>query len=87
MVYRTKHFGESLVDAGVITKEQRKEALLIQKEHPYRTIGDIVSSTFHIPTETVESVFVRSILIPAINQMLINSFHNKRINTNIICNN
>ncbi len=67
-----KPFGEVLVDHGLITRDQLDEVLSIQKEHPQRTIGEIVSTTFSIPMEEIEAIFAQQVLVPSIQIMLTN---------------
>jgi len=69
---RQKPFGEVLIDDGVITHDQLDEVLNIQLEHPQRTIGEIVSTTFSIPMEDIETIFAQNVLVPSIQNMLTN---------------
>lgn len=70
MTEKQKPFGEILVEAGVIHREQLSRVLEIQKDNPQRTVGEIVSATFGLPMENIEAVFVQRVLIPAIQAML-----------------
>jgi len=67
---RSKRLGQALLDAKVINSQQLDEALAIQKEQPHRTLGEIVSSALAIPMETIETVFVKDILVPSVKNML-----------------
>lgn len=69
--FRPKLLGELLVEAGLLTEEQLNSTLELQRSEPYRTFGDLVSTTFQIPQEMVEELFINKTLIPTIQQMLI----------------
>ncbi len=73
MTIKHKPLGEVLIEAGVITHEQLDRVLRIQMDNPQRTIGEIISATYAIPMEYIEAVFVESILIPSIQDMLTES--------------
>ncbi len=66
-----KRFGEILIDVEILQQSQLDEILKIQAEHPYRTFGEIVSTTYGIPMETIESIFVQHVLIPSIKEIFI----------------
>lgn len=70
MAEKQKPFGEILVEAGVIDRDQLNQVLDIQKDNPHRTVGEIVSAAFGVPMETIEAVFTQQILIPSIQAML-----------------
>ena len=65
-----KRLGEALIEEGILDHTQLNEVLLLQKEQPYRSFGDIVSESYQIPHETIEAVFVNRSLIPAIINLL-----------------
>jgi type IV pilus assembly protein PilB len=48
--------GESLVNSGVITKEQLEKALDEQKNHPEEKIGQILIKLGYLPMEELESL-------------------------------
>lgn len=71
MAQKQKRFGEILIEAGIVNKTQLKEVLNLQKAYPYRTFGEIVSTTYGIPMETIETIFVKHTLIPSIKSILV----------------
>ena len=72
MLNTPKRLGEALMEEGILNQNQLDEALIIQKDQPYRSFGDIVSLSCQIPRETIENVFVKRSLIPAIITLLTN---------------
>jgi hypothetical protein len=48
--------GETLVNSGVITKEQLAKALEEQKQHPEQKIGEILIRLGYLPMEDLESM-------------------------------
>ena len=48
--------GESLVNSGVITKEQLAKALEEQKKHPEEKIGQILLRLGYLPLEELEKL-------------------------------
>ncbi|MEW6237779.1 MAG: hypothetical protein AB1656_20525 [Candidatus Omnitrophota bacterium] len=67
---QSKRLGQALIDSGVIDSRQLDEALAVQKEHSHRTLGEIVSSSYAVPMEMIETVFVKDILVPSVKHML-----------------
>ena len=60
--------GEALIEAGVITDEQLKKAVLAQKRFPNHSLGRIVVKLFNVPVEIVETTFIKMVILPILEQ-------------------
>ncbi|MCK9272372.1 hypothetical protein M0P65_02385 [Candidatus Gracilibacteria bacterium] len=89
LTVETGFLGECLLNLGLISETQLKEALIIQKEYREnsnlsRPIGEILSEICGISMEKIESVFVKEQLIFGIKRLVKDILHqdgiiNKRI--------
>jgi hypothetical protein len=77
---QTPKLGYALVMEGLIDEQQLAKSLSVQKLHPTKSIGEIVSKLYNISEEAVESIFVRDILIPSFRNFLYSELK-KKINT------
>lgn len=60
--------GEALIEAEVITEGQLQKALLAQKRFPGHALGPIVAKLFDVPSEVVETVFIKKVVVPIIDR-------------------
>ena len=60
------HIGQALVDAGLVTKEQVDAALERQRRQPYFILGQFISFLYRIPSKTIDTVYLRSMVFPVL---------------------
>lgn len=61
---RRRRMGDILVDAGVLTEEQLKQALQEQQEHPQRRLGALLVELGHTESEVIAQVLACQLRLP-----------------------
>ncbi len=72
--------GQTLVSAGIISQKQLDKSLSVQRSHPTKSIGEIVSKLYNIQEGVIEATFVKAVLSPAIRNFIYSELK-KKINT------
>jgi predicted nucleic acid-binding Zn-ribbon protein len=61
---RRRRMGDILVDAGVLTEEQLKQALQEQQEHPQRRLGALLVELGHTESDVIAQVLACQLRLP-----------------------